>query len=53
MEHPNNADINIKTNKRLEFDKVLSIISGFAVSNEAKESILETVPCRYAVDADK
>ena len=53
MEHPNNADINIKTYKRLEFDKVLSIISGFAVSNEAKESILETVPCRYAVDADK
>ncbi|MBQ8995476.1 MAG: endonuclease MutS2 [Oscillospiraceae bacterium] len=46
-------DINSKTYKRLEFDKVLSILSHFAVSDEAKEMILDIVPCRYLVDAQK
>ena len=46
MNYPNN-----RTYIRLEFDKVLNIISSFAVSDEAREAIRESEPCIYLSDA--
>ena len=47
----NNTGVINKTFTRLEFDKVLNIIAGYAISDEAREAIRDAVPCKYVSDA--
>ena len=40
-----------KTYTRLEFDKVLGVVAGYAISDEAREAIRESTPSKYLIDA--
>ena len=40
-----------KTYSRLEFDKVLGLIAAFAISDEAREAVKDSIPSKYLSDA--